>query len=271
MSISLQVKGDIMPLIKNEFPILEYDSSNQSVIMPNHDSYDIILPKKIVFAFLGSTVDKLVKRYWWKTKKLAEFESCSGNIPVYEMVWNNEKIGLCRVNVGAAASVQLLEWLIAYGAQQIIGIGSCGALIKDNEGELFIPTSAIRDEGTSYHYLPPAREISANIDFLTAIEKSLLHNKIKYKKCKTWTTDGFFRETAEMVDYRKKEGCSVVEMECAGLMACAEFRKVDFGMILFTADSLLDLNNYNKRNWGGKNRGMSLLLCCLDVITHISK
>ncbi|WP_224027321.1 phosphorylase family protein [Campylobacter coli] len=71
-----------------------------------------------------------------------------------------------------------------------------------------------------------------------------------YWEVKTWTTDGFYRETVEMVQYRKEEGCQVVEMECSALAACAKFRKVTWAMLLFSADTLADPHKYQEREWG---------------------
>lgn len=76
--------------------------------------------------------------------------------------------------------------------------------MEDNEGDFFIPVAALRQEGTSYHYLPPSREVQLDSRAITAIEKTLSERGLGYKKCKTWTTDGFYRETKEMVDYRKR-------------------------------------------------------------------
>ena len=134
-------------------------------------------------------------------------------------------------------------------AKKIIAAGCCGALFADNEGDFYIPVSALRQEGTSYHYLPPSREVSLNANAVNAIAKVLNNHAFHYKKCKTWTTDGFYRETKEMVEYRKAEGCSVVEMECASLAACAEFRNIMFGQLLFTADSLANIESHDTRNW----------------------
>ncbi len=53
-----------------------------------------------------------------------------------------------------------------------------------------------------------------------------------------------------MVEYRKQEGCSVVEMECSALAACAQFRGVVFGQILFAADILVNPDQYDERDWG---------------------
>lgn len=66
----------------------------------------------------------------------------------------------------------------------------------------------------------------------------------------TWTTDGFYRETIELVNHYRKQGVATVEMECAALAACSQFRNVDFAQILFTADSLKDVDNYDERDFG---------------------
>lgn len=89
---------------------------------------------------------------------------------------------------------------------------------------------------------------------------------MKYQEVTTWSTDGFFRETREKVAYRKSEGCSVVEMECSALAACAAFREAIWGMILYTADSLADVDKYDERNWGGNAYEYALILCFDAVI-----
>ena len=96
----------------------------------------------------------------------------------------------------------------------------------------------------------------------------LIKNNRHYRKCKTWTTDGFYRETKGMILYRKEEGCSVVEMECASLTACARFRGVRFGQLLFTADSLANVDLYDEREWGNASLTRALLLC-LEIISHM--
>lgn len=70
---------------------------------------------------------------------------------------------------------------------------------------------------------------------IEGICKVLKNAKLRYKTCKTWIIDGFYRETKEMVLYRKSEGYSVVEMECASMAACAKMRGVLFGQVFFTA------------------------------------
>ena len=103
---------------------------------------------------------------------------------------------------------------------------------------------------------------------VVAIERALNKNNRPYQKCKTWTTDGFYRETREMILYRKEEGCSVVEMECASMAACAKMRNVVFGQLLFTADSLADTDCYDGRNWGNEHFAYAMTLA-FDAVLEV--
>lgn len=85
-------------------------------------------------------------------------------------------------------------------------------------------------------------------------------NNFKVKEVTTWTTDGFYRETPAKVKQFKELGASCVEMECAALAACANFRQVDFAQILFTADSLSDLEKHEDRGWGRDAHELALQL-----------
>ncbi len=132
-----------------------------------------------------------------------------------------------------------LEELIAYGFNKFIVCGGAGVLRKDIAvGHLIIPISAIRDEGVSYHYLAPAREIECNPEVVGKIEEEFNKYRIDYIKAKTWTTDSFYRETEKKIELRKSEGCVTVEMEAAAFFAVAKFRNVKLGQILYGGDDL---------------------------------
>lgn len=253
-----------MSLFKNEFPILEYDDSKDSVIMPDHEKLEIVIPKKCVFSFLADKIDEIAKKY--KAEIIWSFDSITKSYPVYKINYDGREIALMQAPVGAGASAQILDWLIFYGAREIISTGSCGNLTDIKENTFLVPTQALRDEGTSYHYLKPSRFVSINKKALKAIKKALINNSLRYEEVKTWSTDGFFRETGNMVTYRINEGCNVVEMECSALAAVAEFRGAIWGEILYTADSLSDLANYDQRNFGKDSEEFALKLAIEAVI-----
>ena len=115
-------------------------------------------------------------------------------------------------------------------------------------GYLLVPTSEIRDEGTSYHYLPPTREVSATPEVVAAIEATFKEHGIGYRLTKTWTNDAFFRETHRKVQLRRSEGCLTVEMEAAALFAVAKYRNVKIGQILYSGD-YLGGEYWSSRQW----------------------
>lgn len=254
-----------MALIKNEIPILEYDTEQKAIIMPGY-SWDYKFTKKAVMLFMEEEIDEYVLSH--DCEVVGKFVTVTKIFPVYKTVHNGEEIVFCQAPLGGPAATQIMDQLIAGGAKEIIAAGCCGALIDDAEGDFFIPTAALRQEGTSYHYLPPAREVELDDRAIQAIATTLEKHKLNYRKCKTWTTDGFYRETKEMVLYRKEEGYSVVEMECASLAACAKMRGVIFGQLLFTADSLVNVEEHDTRNWGDGTFAVAMELA-FDAIVEV--
>lgn len=255
-----------MSILKQEIPILEFDTEQTAVINPTHENLDLRLPKKCVFAFLGRHIDEYAQKT--DTHKVSEFISATKRYPIYITNYKGERIVLCQAPVGAAPAAQILDWLIGYGVSEIISAGSCGALEKFPESTFLIPCRALRDEGTSYHYAPPSRFMEISERGRKAIEETVLEHGIRYQEVTTWSTDGLFRETKEMVTYRKSEGCSVVEMECSALAAVAAFRGATWSMILYTADSLADVDQYDPRSWGDNAYEYALILC-LDAVLKL--
>lgn len=106
-----------------------------------------------------------------------------------------------------------------------------------------MPVKALRDEGTSYHYAPPSRFIETNERARKAIEKTIVQHNMKYQEVITWSTDGFFRETKEKVEYRKKEGCAVVDSSGKEVTVKAEDAKLYKCNINEGDKVCLDVNN----------------------------
>lgn len=255
-----------MSIRKNEIPILEFDDDPTAVINPTHEALEISLPSRCVFAFVGEYIDRYAREH--HAKKVAEFISATKKYLIYLLEDEGEEIVLCQAPVGAAPAAQFLDWLIGYGVRKIISTGTCGALAPFPESTFLVPYKALRDEGTSYHYVEPSRFIEISQTARKAIEETVLEHHMKYQEVITWSTDGFYRETREKVEYRKSEGCSVVEMECSALAACAALRKVTWGMILYTVDTLADVDRYDERNWGGDSYAYALGMC-LDAVKKL--
>ena len=251
---------------KHAIPILEFDDSPQAVIMPNHEGLDLQLPKKCIYAFLEEEIDRYAQEI--EAECVGEFVSATKTYPVYVIDYKGEKVCLAQAPVGSAPAAQFMDWLIGYGVEQIISTGTCGVLADIEENAFLVPVRALRDEGASYHYVAPSRYIEMQIEAVSAIEQVLEQLGIPYEEVMTWSTDGFYRETAEKVAYRKEEGCAVVEMECATLAAVDQLRGAVWGELLFTADSLADLDNYDQRDWGAEAFEKALELC-LEIVSHM--
>lgn len=251
---------------KHAIPILEFDDNPQAVIMPNHEGLDLQLPKKCIYAFLEEEIDRFAQEVG--AECVGEFVSATKTYPVYVMDYKGEKVCLAQAPVGSAPAAQFMDWLIGYGVDKIISTGTCGVLTNIEENAFLVPVRALRDEGTSYHYAPPSRYMDVNVEAISAIEQVLEQLGVPYEEVMTWSTDGFYRETAEKVAYRMEEGCAVVEMECAALAAVAQLRGAFWGELLFTADSLADLDNYDQRDWGAEAFEKALELC-LEIVSHM--
>lgn len=115
-----------MGIIKNKIPILEFDTEQGAVINPTYENLNLNLPKKCVFAFLGDYIEEYASET--DTKQVSSYISATKKYPVYITKYKGEEIVLCQAPVGAAAAVQILDWLIGYGVREIISAGSCGSL-----------------------------------------------------------------------------------------------------------------------------------------------
>ena len=173
------------------------------------------------------------------TEAIAELYTANGRIPVYKIRYKDTDIAFYLSRVGAPACVAGFEEIVAMGARKFVLFGSCGVLdderVKDN---LILPVSAVRDEGTSYHYIAPSPEIEADPHSVRIAETVLASCGYPYIKGKTWTSDAIYRETLPLIQERRQEGCLVVEMECASMLAVAKYRHFPFIQFLYGADNL---------------------------------
>lgn len=146
--------------------------------------------------------------------------------------------------IGAPMAVGHLEELKACGFENFIVLGSCGVLDKSLAADkIIIPSSALRDEGTSYHYASASDEISYDPALLLTMEKALDQAGIEHVRAKTWTTDAFYRETAAKVKRRLAAGAMVVDMEASAIMAWSQFRQANVYQFFYTADYVDHHNN----------------------------
>jgi uridine phosphorylase len=244
--ISQRTRKRVLPN-SNAIPLLEHDSSKPAIIEPGRHLKKLAdFPQHCVLCFFQDVIDDLVRN---GAREIDHTDGEGGRHPLYEIQIGPKRIVVAHPRVGAPMAVAMLERCVARGARKFIACGGAGVLdSKIAVGHVIVPIAAIRDEGTSYHYLPPSREVTPHPRALRAIESVLSRNGVEYVKAKTWTTDAFYRETRGKLQMRRDEGCLTVEMEASAFFAVAQFRRVIFGQILYGGDDLGG-KEWDHRDW----------------------
>lgn len=202
-------------------------------------------PERCVSTFSENIIDKFAS--FDGVKVIDYLYTANGRTPIYQIIYRNTPIAFYLSRVGAPACVAGLEEVIAMGARKVLLFGNCGILDGRADDKIILPTSAVRDEGTSYHYLEAADEVLADSDVIDKMAECFERCGHPYVKGKTWTTDGIYRETTAMIAERKAMGCLCVEMECAAAMAVMQFRGIPFVQFLYGADNL-DADTWEPRD-----------------------
>lgn len=250
----------------DKISFLNFDQDPKAVLNPDHENLGYKFAPKLVFPFVTQeNFDNFLESC--KYQLAGKFETFARTFAIYQVNYHGQVLSLVRPPLGASAAVQLLDWLIAYGVKEVLAIGSCGSITNSNEGEFYLPVKALRDEGTSFHYLAPSRYLAIKNPLVDKVKAQLTKHQLSYNEVVTWTTDGFFREAKAKVEEYLAEGVSVVEMECAAMAACCQMRQVQFAQILYSADSLANFE-HDERNWGLKRQAMVVELAC-EIMTQI--
>jgi uridine phosphorylase len=240
-----------MTLAEATYPILEYDPAAEAMIEPSRIHQPVEqLPQRCVICFFNDVLRGLHTGDQIASEVIYTLRSEIGSNPVYVITQpDGQRFAALHPGVGAPLAAGFLEEVIALGCRKFIACGGAGVL--DGElavGHVVVPTSAVRDEGTSYHYLPPGREVGPTAEAVAAVEATLAAHGVPYVTGKTWTTDGLFRETPAKVQRRRAEGCLTVEMEAAAFFAVAQFRQVSFAQMLYSGDNLGG-ETWDDRDW----------------------
>lgn len=229
------------------YPILEHDFASEAKIEPSRVIKPRDVPEHCVISFFREVNEKIVVEKRAEVAVPNRWED--GEHPIYEIEHLGKRLAFFHPGVGAPLAAGLLEEAIAFGCRKFVVCGGCGVLDKGlTVGKLILVESAVRDEGVSYHYIQPGREIRAQPRALDALRSALTRRGVPFVSGKTWTTDAPYRETQSMIDARRADGCLTVEMEAASLMAVAQFRGVLLGQILYAGDDLSG-DSWDKRGW----------------------
>ncbi len=229
------------------YPILEFDPALEAFIEPSKIIRARDLPEHCVICFFREVIDQIIAEHGAKVMVENRWED--GPHHIYEISYQHQRLAFFHPGVGAPIAAGLFEEAIAFGCRKFIACGGCGVLEKNIDvGHIVVVSGAVRDEGVSYHYLPPDREVTADEKGVQALTGKLDDRGVPYRVGKTWTTDAPYRETPNQIAKRREEGCLTVEMESAALMAVAQFRGVLFGQALYGGDDLSG-TAWDRRDW----------------------
>lgn len=250
-------------MIIKEFPILEFDENKDAFINPVLVRKVLIgidkVPSMLIICFFKEVIDQLLLK-----KAIEPFLILKGENNSHYYKYVEDDILIIHGMIGGPACGAILEEAIALGVEKVMFCGGAGSLTKEGTcGKYVIVNSAIRDEGMSYHYKAPSREIRADQRIVDIIRKYFDENNYDYIVGKTWTTDAFYRETTDKIALRKQEGAMIVEMEQAGLLAISQFRNVAYGAIIYCGDDLSKAK-WDGREWSSRTsiREELVQICC---------
>ncbi len=228
----------------------EFDPNIHAVIDPEKIVRKIDdFPQVTISCFSKFLYENVLSHF--EREVIGEIHIPTGRQPLYRVKYKGKYFALYQSYVGEPSCVGQYEDLIAMGSRKLILLGNCGVLDKSIEDcGIIIPTKAIRDEGTSYHYAPASDYIDVNLSYIPQFIEVLNEFGYPYVTGTTWTTDACYRETREKVDRRKAQGAICVEMECAGMQALCNFRKTEFFQFFYAGDNL-DHSDWEPRSLSG--------------------
>ncbi len=142
---------------------------------------------------------------------------------LYNFEYQGIEFGIVGCAVGASFAVLIAEELFASGCQLLISVTSSGLILPKQKPPFFVLIErALRDEGTSYHYLPPSDYSYINKKLSAMLEGAFSKFAIPVNRGATWTTDAPFRETGVAIEQAQSQGIIAVEMEASALYAFAQ-------------------------------------------------
>ena len=186
------------------------------------------VPEVCILEFDGDLTDWLVS-----TGRAAQWRpwACF-HTTIYIVDVDGDRFGLVARTIGGPYAVLVAEQLRASGARVILGLTSAGQVSPALPvPSLVVPLRAIRDEGTSYHYLPPAASVNADAALAEILHEELSSVGLPVVTGSVWTTDAPYRETREQLERHARDGVLAVEMQAASLFAFGAARGAPCGIV----------------------------------------
>jgi uridine phosphorylase len=225
-------------------PILDHALNQPSAFTPKTLIDDVrrkrhipagIVPPVCILEFDGDITDGLVRDGLAKPfKPWACFHTS-----MFTMDLEGVTCGIIARTIGGPFAVLIAEQLQTAGAKLIIGLTSAGRVSPDLPLPcLVVVASAIRDEGTSYHYVAPGNEVACKSPVLPLLERELIATGWAVRSGKVWTTDAPYRETKAQLNKWAREGVLAVEMQAASLFAFGIARQASVASVAMVSNAV---------------------------------
>lgn len=217
---------------------MEWFSKGKSLISPKRFAAKIEFLRVGVVVFVGRVYNWMLNR-----AENVAVKRDDGVVGALRFFATSNGFGVFQSYFGAPASVGLAEALIAGDVKKLVVFGEAGAIDPRLKiGHLLVPTFAIREEGTSYHYFPPGVPAKPSRILGGKLKALLDGDGFAYEEGDIWTTDAPLRETREKIIRCREKGALAVDMECSALFAVSKYRKAECAAFLIITDEL-----YGKR------------------------
>ncbi len=230
--------------LKRQLPLFDHDVDEPPVFTPEalieavrnkRGSEAKPVPAVCVLEFDGDLTDELVRR---SIARKFNGWSCF-HTEMFAVEVDGSLCGVIPRTIGGAYAVLIAEQLIASGAQAVIGLTSAGRVSRSIRiPSLVVATSALRDEGTSYHYLPPSATVEAPTEMAKILKKELAVVGLPVSTGLLWTTDAPYRETRGQLERYGRLGVLAVEMQAASLFAFAAARNATVGVVAHVTNAV---------------------------------
>jgi uridine phosphorylase len=193
-----------------------------------------------------------------RARRAAGWPCYHSEMDIYEQAGRG--YGIIGCAVGASYAVLLAEQLFASGCRLLISITSSGQITALRPPPYFILIErALRDEGTSYHYLPPSDYAEADSELVAAISGRLGRATEPVERGATWTTDAPYRETAVAIEAARALGILAVEMEAAALYAFARARSKAVLCFAHVTNQMGQAGDFEKGDANGATASLALV------------
>ena len=210
---------------------------------------EIKLPEVAVGVFSRELFFDVVQKY--NCKEVGYISTANSERNVYIINYKGKEFTFFMAGVSGPWISADIEELSASGVKKFIIFGNCGVLDSTIEDcSIVIPNKAYREDGASYHYVEASETIELNTKYKEEFKEILKEYDFDFREGPTWTTDAFYRETREKIDYFKNKGVLTVEMEGSTIAAVCNRLNLDYFTFYYAGDNL-DAAEWDERSLNG--------------------